>query len=394
MFPSPEHKTLKLVGTVIISPPAKTLLSNKEIKQEDDWLKLPKNVPTDTRSLMDPSVKFTIKHADGSVCRHKKTWAFYTRKPPQKDDEVPALGVKKSLKYSLHSGKASSDKDKAIIEIKSCLDDTKELENQTDTEEPNSTHKESKNKHEVNTENAVTTDGADSQNVPVNTENIDETLDETSETGVTTENSIMNSQGPPVNTENTENIDKTLDSNDNESVNTENHYSTDNSIDTEVQPINTEKQVNTENGDKTDWEKLMINSDNSLFEEMTHQMENKQTEDETNASKAKTPTLTPSNDAMDVEGTLPDLTNQTKNIEAVTGLLLLGAGINQSMDDIIDKKIDAEINNEELLPVDVPKLPDFAREMRKREKNKGTTGSTLSKLIPTPAQIQNTQPRK
>ena len=196
MFPSPEHKTLKLVGTVIISPPAKTLLSNKEIKQEDDWLKLPKNVPTDTRSLMDPSVKFTIKHADGSVCRLKKTWAFYTRKPPQKDDEVPALGVKKSSKYSLCSGKASSDKDKAIIEIKSCLDDTKELENQTDTEEPNSTHKESKNKHEVNTENAVTTDGADSQNVPVNTENIDETLDETSETGVTTENSIMNSQGP------------------------------------------------------------------------------------------------------------------------------------------------------------------------------------------------------
>ena len=56
MFPSPEHKTLKLVGTVIISPPVKTLLSNKEIKQEDDWLKLPKNIPTDTRSLMDLSV--------------------------------------------------------------------------------------------------------------------------------------------------------------------------------------------------------------------------------------------------------------------------------------------------------------------------------------------------
>ena len=82
----------------------------------------------------------------------------------------------------------------------------------------------------------------------------------------------------------------------------------------------------------------MINSDDSLFAEMTQQMENKQTEDETNASKAKTPTLTPSNNAMDMEGTLPDLTNQTKNIEAVTGLLLLGAGINQSMDDIVDKK--------------------------------------------------------
>ena len=38
-----------------------------------------------------------------------------------------------------------------------------------------------------------------------------------------------------------------------------------------------------------------------------------------------------------------------------------------------------------MLPVDAPKLPDFAREMRKHEKNKGTTGSTPSKLIPTPA---------
>ena len=69
----------------------------------------------------------------------------------------------------------------------------------------------------------------------------------------------------------------------------------------------------------------MINSDDSLFEEMTQQMENKQTEDEANESKSKTPTSKPTNDAMDMEGTLPDLTNQMKNIDAVTGLLLLGS---------------------------------------------------------------------
>ena len=55
---------------------------------------------------------------------------------------------------------------------------------------------------------------------------------ETFESCVTTENPIVNSQDPPVNTEN---IDKTLDTNDNEAVNTENHLSTDNSINTEVQ---------------------------------------------------------------------------------------------------------------------------------------------------------------
>ena len=342
---------------------------------------------------MDPSVKFTIKHADGSVCRHKKTWAFYNRKPPQKD-EVPGLNGKKSLKYSLRSSKTGSDNNTAVIEINSCLDDTTESENQATTGKLNSMHKESENKQGVNTENAVTTDGADSQNVSVNTENTDDTLDDIG-TGVTTENPIVNSQELPVNTEN---IEKMLDTNDDEAVNAENHLSTDSHIDTEVCEINTEKkvnaekQVNTENGDKTDWEKLMINSDDSLFEEMTKQMENKQMEDEASESKSKTPTLKSTEDAMDIEGTLPNLTNQANNNDTVTGLLLLGAGINQSMDDIIDKKIDAEINNKELLPVDTPKLPDFARELRKCEKNKGTTGSTPSRSKP--SQTQNNPPRK
>ena len=136
----------------------------------------------------------------------------------------------------------------------------------------------------------------------------------------------------------------------------------------------------------------MINSDDSLFEEMTKQMENKQTEDEMNELKPKTRTPKSIDDAMDMEGTLPNLTNQTNNNDAVTGLLLLGAGINQSMDAMIEKKIDAEINNEELLPVDTPKLPDFTREMQKREKDKGTKGSTSNR--PKPAQNQSNPPLK
>ena len=230
---------------------------------------------------------------------------------------------KKSPKYSLRSGKTGSDKNTAVIEINSCLDDTTESENQATTEKPNRTHKESENKQGVNTENAVTTDGVDSQNVSVNTENTDETLDNIG-TGVTTENPIVNSQDLPVNTEN---IDKTLDTHNGEAVNAENHLSTDSYIDTEVQRIDTgkqvnaDKQVNTENGDKTAWEKLMINSDDSLFEEMTKQMENKQTEDEASESKSKTPTLKPTDDAMDMEGTLPDLTNQANNNDAVTGFV-------------------------------------------------------------------------
>ena len=95
-----------------------------------------------------------------------------------------------------------------------------------------------------------------------------------------------------------------------------------------------------------------------------------------------------------MEGTLPNLANPTNKIDAVTGLLLLGAGVNQSMDDIIEKNINAEINNEELLPVDTPKLPDFTRELRKREKIKGTTVGTVSRPTPKPARTQNSPPRK
>ena len=130
MFPSPPHKTPKLVGITIISPPAKTLISEKDIKQEDDWLNLPKNMPKDTRSLMDPTIKFTIKHTDGTVCRHKKTWAFYNRKPPPLDFELPDLEdtptttvtALKSRKYDLRS--TTHTKDVTVVNISSCLDDS------------------------------------------------------------------------------------------------------------------------------------------------------------------------------------------------------------------------------------------------------------------------------
>ena len=92
MFPSPPHKTSKPVWTAIISLPAKSIKSENDIKKEDDWLKLPtKNKPKDIRSLMDPMVKFTIKHSNGLMCRHKKTWAFYNQTPPPREYELPDL---------------------------------------------------------------------------------------------------------------------------------------------------------------------------------------------------------------------------------------------------------------------------------------------------------------
>ena len=301
LIPSPDHKTPKLVGTMIISPLAKTFLSNKEIKQEDDWLKLPKNVPTETRSLMDPLVKFTIKHVDGSICQHKKTWAFYNRKQP--------------------------------------------LVNEND---------------QSNISNLQTT-------------------------SVTTQSNLGNTE----NTENSPNITKTHEqisemvSRDN--VNTENHLPTESSLESsdDANQNNTENHVHAENnGDKTDWEKLVINSNDSLFEEMTKQWEKDHSSDKSDVTETTTPKT--NRDPTESEGKLPDLIHYSQ--DAVTGLLLLGASVIHSMDNIVDKAIDAEINNEEILPVNAPKLPDFTKVMQKTESDKKSKPNSSSGPKPSKAQ--------
>ena len=57
---SSEYKHTKLIGTVIITPLAKEIKgeddNTKKIKTEQDWLKLPKNIPKDTLSLNNPNV--------------------------------------------------------------------------------------------------------------------------------------------------------------------------------------------------------------------------------------------------------------------------------------------------------------------------------------------------
>ena len=143
---------------------------------------------------------------------------------------------------------------------------------------------------------------------------------------------------------------------------------------------NTENHVLTENnGDKTDWKKLMTNSDDSLFKEMTKQMEKNHSSDKTDMTDVTS--LKSNRDQMESEGKLPDLIHYNK--DAVTGLLLLGASVNHSMDDAVDKAIDAEINNEEILPVNSPKLPDFTKDMHESEADKKSNSSEQLKSTQT-----------
>ena len=95
----------------------------------------------------------------------------------------------------------------------------------------------------------------------------------------------------------------------------------------------------------------MFSSDDSLFEEMT-----KQLEDDTNKNSVKrkspTSTITSASTSTQNQDTLPDIVYSGKRSDAVTGLLMLGADPEQ---------LDAEIYNELIMPVNKPKQPDISK---------------------------------
>ena len=80
-----ENEQTKFIGTVIITLPAKEIKGKndrKKVKTEQDWLKLPKNVPKENISLDDPNVHPRLIHKDGTICHSKTYWSSIKRKPP------------------------------------------------------------------------------------------------------------------------------------------------------------------------------------------------------------------------------------------------------------------------------------------------------------------------
>ena len=119
-------------------------------------------------------------------------------------------------------------------------------------------------------------------------------------------------------------------------------------------------------------------SDDSLFEEMTHEM-NKETSPTSHKSPAPaTSTTTTSNGSINnKDNTLLDLARgKADKTDAIAGLLMLSGAVNASIDD--------EIDNEKLLPVNTLKKLDFAKEFKEKEKcnkqNKSTAKGKDSKL--------------
>ena len=89
-----DNEQTKLIGTVIITLPAKEIKNENDgqkVKTEQDWLKLPKNVPKENISLDDPNVHPRLIHKDGTICHSKTYWSSIKRKPPLKEFELPDL---------------------------------------------------------------------------------------------------------------------------------------------------------------------------------------------------------------------------------------------------------------------------------------------------------------
>ena len=89
-----DNEQTKLIGTVKITLPAKEIKNENDgqkVKTEQDWLKLPKNIPKENISLDDPNVHPRLIHKDGTICHSKTYWSSIKRKPPLKEFELPDL---------------------------------------------------------------------------------------------------------------------------------------------------------------------------------------------------------------------------------------------------------------------------------------------------------------
>ena len=95
---------------------------------------------------------------------------------------------------------------------------------------------------------------------------------------------------------------------------------------------------------KDEWSSLMFSSDDSLFEEMTKQLEDDtiRTKTDKKASPSATCKIAAASTSTKDQETLPDIVHTSSRTVAAAGLLMLGAD---------PKDVDAEIDNEVVMPI-------------------------------------------
>ena len=431
---SSEYERTKLIGTVIITPPAKEIKEEHKdnvIKTEKEWLNLPKNVPTENISLNDPNVHPRLIRKDGSICHSKTYWKSLNKKPPLKEFELPDL-------FSDDEGPGTENNDKGELITNTMVSTRKTRMTSCEPEEASVTDKSTYNKKtpnkniktglpstqgnefangvpsRVNTEKTKAADRTEPLSIQTNpsketqtstsniartdmvTSNETNTLTGTNTTDINTEtakvtkdpsagssiivtespvntdnNSDYNTPTPdrpntkniaepgnaknvtdtvvlkgkgtsaPETTVNTEKIDDDEIPQGNDTAVTESNVNTEKIDDNETPKENDtrtqEANVNTEttNGKQQisdtpkstnlieDWASLMFHSDDSLFDEMTKQFEDR-------TDKVEPITCKPASTATQEAEILPDIVLTQSKTDAATGLLMLS--LNPSRD--------------------------------------------------------------
>ena len=195
------------------------------------------------------------------------------------------------------------------------------------------------------------------------TDNENVSTEKTTEKVVTTENSVEGEtyDQQTVNTENNTNDVP------NKSANVEEpdepmDVNTENMTPTSSRPNNLQ-QTNP----KEDWSSLMFSSEDSLFKEMTKHLEDGE------KRKKPTSTITSVHSVTQNQDTLLDIVQTVKKLDAITGLLMLGADLDQ---------LDAEVDNELMMPVNRNKQPDNSEPLTKNGNNCCDTGQndTIGKI--------------
>ena len=113
------------------------------------------------------------------------------------------------------------------------------------------------------------------------------------------------------------------------------------------QPTTSTPKTHNHKAMKDDWSSLMFSSDDSLFDEMTKQLEDDTTRPKTDkkSSPSATSIITATSTSMQDQETLPDIVYTSSRTDAATGLLMLGAD---------PKDMDMEIDNKLVMPVNKP----------------------------------------
>ena len=375
-----DNEQTKLIGTVIITPPAKEIKNENDgqkVKTEQDWLKLPKNIPKENISLDDPNVHPRLIHKDGTICHSKTYWSSIKRKPPLKEFELPDLfsdneeleteilmenmSPKKLTLTDMSIDKDTSFKEKkeTVVNTEKSVNETTMLSDNITNDMPSkgpsssesrsvNTEKTCNNIHtqpasiltEQDSDNTTNKDNVSAENDAVKTENgatnseIDSNDNKLSKQDgnkalVTTENDNI-TEKPTSNNINTVNTTKT-DHKDNMSTDqipkrtilkTQGHGSV--NVNTEKSPNNSDEpttstsKTHNQKVTKDEWSSLMFSSDDSLFEEMTKQLEDDtiRTKTDKKASPSVTCTIAAASTSTKDQNTLPDIVHTSSRTVA------------------------------------------------------------------------------